>query len=63
MTHSGGVPLKLEIPVKKALFQSDVLVPRPSRDVSDEAVVGPRERQFFKIEYSDEDQVDRHGFD
>ena len=40
--RSGGVPSKLKKPVKKALFQSNVLVPGPSRDVAEEVVVRPR---------------------
>ena len=54
----GGVPSKLKISVKRARFQSDVLVPGPSRDVSDEVEVEPRACRMFRLETSEKEQGD-----
>ena len=49
----GCAPSKLKKLLNMARFLSDVLVPGPSRDVSEKVVVGPTTRRGFRLEAGD----------
>ena len=61
--RSRGVSSKLRKPMKEPRFPADVLVPGPSRGVSEEVVVGSRARRVFRLESSDGEQGGRQGLD
>ena len=56
----GGAPSKQKRRLKKAGFQSDVLVAVPPRDGSKETVVGPKVHYLFQLQSSEDEDGDRN---
>ena len=59
----GVVPSKYKKPLKKARFHAYVLVPGPSRDVSEEVIVGLTARWSVRLDSADDEQSEPQWLD